>query len=133
MRPLVHSNLVIGLALLVLAACYSIQQVSAADSKVRIATEQEFREIAVGKKLVYKVGEYVFLHDDGKMSGYFGGKKLTGKWSWEDEYYCRTGKSGKKKLGHDCQIVELSGNRLIFIREKGKGGNSGSYQIKPES
>ena len=49
MRPLVHSNLVIGLALLVLAACYSIQQVSAADSKVRIATEQEFREIAVGK------------------------------------------------------------------------------------
>lgn len=133
MKPIVHSSLATGLSLLTLVVCFSIQQVSAADEKTRIETEQEFREIAVGKKLVYKIGEYVIAHDDGTMSGYFGGKPLSGNWNWEDGYYCRTGKLGGKSLGQDCQIVELSGNKLTFIRKKGKGGDSGPYKIEPES
>ncbi len=133
MRPHVHSNFVAGLSLLALAASFSFQPVSFADEKTRIATEQEFREIGVEKKLVYKFGEYVIVHDDGTLSGYFSGKPLSGNWSWEDGYYCRTVSLGGKDLGHDCQIVELSGNRLNFIRKKGKGGNSGPYKIEPES
>lgn len=132
MKPIAHSYLVTGLAVLALAACHSIQQVSAADPSARIATEQEFREKAVGKKLVYKKG-YVIVHDDGSLTGTFGKKKITGTWSWEDEYYCRTGKVGKKDFGHDCQVVEASGDSLVFITKKGKGKKSAPYQIEPES
>ena len=133
MKHIAHSSFAAGLAILSLVAGLSVHQAWAADEKTRIETEQEFREIAVGKKLVYKIGEYVIAHDDGTMSGYFGGKPLTGNWNWEDGYYCRTGKLGGKSLGEDCQIVELSGNRLTFFRKKGKGGKSGPYKIEPDS
>ena len=132
MKPIAHSYLTTGLALLALAACLSIPQVAAADSNATIATEQEFRETAVGKKLVSKHG-YVIVRDDGTLTGEFGNKELTGTWNWEDEYYCRSAKLGKKDIGDDCQVVEVSGDGVIFVRKKGKGKKSASYQIEPES
>ena len=132
MKPIAHASLATGLSLLLLVASFSIHQVSAADENTRIETEQEFREIAIGKKLVYNKGALT-VHDDGTMTGTHGGKKVTGTWSWEDEYYCRSVKVGKKDIGHDCQVVELSGNSLIFIRKKGTGKKSPPYQIEAES
>ena len=132
MKTTARSYFVVGLALFALAASHSIQQVSATDSNARITTEQGFREKAVGKKLVQKHG-YVIVHDDGTLTGAFGKKKITGTWNWEDTYYCRTAKLGKKDFGHDCQVVEVSGDGLIFIRKKGKGKKSQPYQIEPDS
>ena len=130
MKRLAHSYLTTGFALLALTAWLSVQSVSAADAT--IATEQEFREVAVGKKLVSKHG-HVIVHDDGTLTGTFGNKELTGTWSWEDEFYCRSAKLGKKDIGDDCQVVEVSGDRLIFVRKKGKGKKSAPYQIEPAS
>ena len=113
MKLIAHPSFAAGFAILSLVAGLSVHQVSAADEKTRIETEQEFREIAVGKKLVYNKGALT-VHDDGTMTGTHSGKKVTGTWSWEDEYYCRSVKVGKKDIGHDCQIVELSGNSLTF-------------------
>lgn len=132
MKSLVNSNLAFGITLFLMLAFLMIQPASIADQNTRIETEREFREKAVGKKLVYKKGE-VTVHDDGTLTGIHAGKKLSGSWSWKDEYYCRTGKVGKKDIGHDCQVVEQSGNNLIFIRKKGKGKKSTPYQIEPES
>ncbi len=132
MKLFVHPNLAAGLALLALAAGDSIQQASAADQNMRIETEEGFREIAVGKKLVYSKGALT-VHDDGTITGTYDGKKLTGTWSWEDEYYCRSVKLGKKDIGHDCQVVEASGNSLIFLRNKGAGKKSPPYQIESDS
>ena len=115
-----HSYLVAGLAFLGLAACHSVQQVSAADPNTRIMTEQEFREVLVGKK-TYNNSGYSVLHEDGSMSGDFGGKELTGTWTWEEKYLCRGGKLGKKKLPRDCLVVIVSGDKMTIVAKKGKG------------
>lgn len=131
MKIPVRTFLAAGLAFLALAAWHSVQQVSAADSSVRITTEQEFRDQAIGKKLVIK-GGHVIVHDDGTLSGEFKKKRITGTWSWEDQYYCRTGKLGGKDFGHDCQVVEVSKGAMIFKGNKGKKKGA-SYRIEPAS
>lgn len=134
MKSIAPASLAGGLAHLSLVTGLSIHQVSAADEKTRIGTEQEFREIAVDKELVYNNDKGALtVHGDGTITGTYRGKKLTGTWSWEDGYYCRSVKPGKKDTGHDCQIVELSGNSLIFIRKKGTGKKSPPNRIEPES
>ena len=133
MRSSALSYLAAGLAALALAASHSIQPALAADPNERITTEQGFKEKIVGRKLVQKHG-YVIIHDDGKITGTLRSKKLTGKWNWKEEYYCRTVRLGAKDLGYDCQVVEMSEDSSIsFLRKKGKGKRSPSYRIEPAS
>ena len=127
-----RSYLAAGLAFLALAAWHSVRQVSAADSSVRITSEKEFRDQVIGKKLVSKRG-HVSVHEDGTLSGESKKKKITGTWSWEDQYYCRTVKLGGKDFGHDSQVVEVSGDTMTFKGKKGKRKKGASYQIEPES
>lgn len=83
------------------------------------------------KKFTNKNG-YAILHEDGTITGEFNNEITTGTWAWEDGYYCRTVKVGSKDLGHDCQVVEVSGDMLTFKSKKGKG-RKGSFRIEPES
>ena len=89
----------------------------------RITTEQEYRDVLVGKKLANKQG-YSITHGDGTIGGKFGKAKLKGKWTWEGEYFCRTAKLGNRILEPDCQTVVVAGNRATFARQKGKGNKS---------
>ena len=114
-------------ALTGLAGSHAIHQASAADE--RITTEQEFRATAVGKKMVTK-GGYVNFGEDGSLSGEFSGKKLTGKWSWEDGYFCRTVKLGGKDRGHDCQVVLATEDGVVLHRKKGQGKKSAPYRAE---
>ena len=114
-------------ALIGLSASHAIQQASAADG--RITAEQEFRAKAVGKKLVTKSG-YVNVGKDGSLRGEFGGRELTGKWYWEDGYYCRTVKLGDRDLGHDCQAVLVTEDGMVFHRGKGQGKKSSPYRAE---
>ena len=96
---------------------------AAVPDEPRITTEQEFMEKVVGKRLTNKSG-YSMIQDDGTMTGAFGKgdkDKLTGPWTWEDQYFCRTAKVGTKDFGHDCLTVEVSGDVVTFKRKKGKG------------
>ena len=148
-----HSYLAVSLAVLALAACQPMPEVpeassttaqpvqqtaeassEAVPSESRVTTEQEFREKVVGKRLTNKDG-YIVCQEDGTMTGAFGkgGKhKLTGTWTWEGEYYCRTLKVGSKDYGHDCQVIEVSGDVFTSTRKKGKGTSS-VWKIEPGS
>ena len=119
-----------GLAVLALAAGQPVQEASAADPNKRIETEQEYREKVVGKKLVQENG-YVMSHEDGTVSGEFGDQSLSGTWTWEDKYFCRTVTLGTRDFGRDCQVVEVSGDSLTVIRNKGEGKRSPVYRIEP--
>ena len=119
-----------GLAVLALAADRSVREASAADANTRIETEQEYREKVVGRKLVLENG-YVMSHEDGTVSGEFGDQSLSGTWTWEDKYFCRTVKLGTRDFGRDCQVVEVSGDSLTVIRNKGEGDRSPVYRIEP--
>ena len=93
---------------------------STVPGKRRITTEREYRDAVVGKRFGNKDGYFV-VHDDGTFTGKFGNKKLTGKWTWEDEFYCRSGKLGSRKIKRDCQVIFLEGDTVTNHRKKGKG------------
>lgn len=93
---------------------------AAATGKRRVTTEQEYRDAVVGKKFGNKHGYFV-VHEDGTFTGEFSGKKMTGEWTWEDEFFCRSGKLGTRKIKHDCHAVFLEGDKLTGHRKKGKG------------
>lgn len=114
-------------ALIGLWASHAVQQASAADG--RIATEQEFRAKAAGKRLVSEVG-WVDVGKDGSLRGEFGGRELTGNWYWEDEYYCRTVRLGDRDMGHDCQAVLVTDDGMVFHRGKGEGRKSPPYRAE---
>ena len=115
-----HQPLTTMAAVLAIAISLSLAQNTKADDETRITTEEAFREAIVGKKISNESG-YSLLHEDGRMTGNFSGRELTGTWSWEDEHFCRSGKLGKKKLARDCQVIVVSGEDATFIRKRGKG------------
>ncbi|MCY4549333.1 MAG: hypothetical protein OXC28_13290 [Defluviicoccus sp.] len=120
-------NRLAAAALIGLSASLPIQQASAADG--RITTEQEFRAKAAGKKLVSESG-WVDVGKDGSLMGEFGGRELTGKWYWEDQYYCRSVQLGGRDLGHDCQVVRVTEDGMVFHRGKGEGKMSPPYRAE---
>ena len=116
--------LVVGLTLFVLAAWQTAQQeqeASAAEPKKgRITTKKEYITKVVGKKLTSGNG-VVYSHKDGTLTGYFGEKEMTGTWTWEEGYWCRTVIIGGREFPHDCQVVTVLGDKLTFIRDRGEG------------
>ena len=105
---------------------------TATPSTRRITTEREYRDLLVGKKITAKNG-YVVSHEDGTLTGEFDKKELTGTWSWEGEYFCRTAKLGKKDFGLDCQVVVVSEDKVTYTRKKGKGKKNTFRIQEPES
>ncbi len=104
------------LALFLPVAAYS------ADEK-RITTEKEFRELVVGRLHTGELGT-VTVKNDNNVTGTIQGKSLTGLWNWTDGTYCRTVEVGGRNLGFDCQVVLISGDRVTYVRNNGKGKRS---------
>ena len=122
-----------GIAGVALAVSAWSGAASAANSgKKKIETEQEFRDVVVEKRLSNKHG-YTMVHEDGTLSGDFGGKKMTGTWSWDDKYFCRTAKLGSKKFPLNCLTVTVSGDKATFRRNKGMGKRTKYRLEEPES
>lgn len=124
-------SLIAGLTLAVLVASAPLAQAEegsvAAVTDGRIMTEEQFRATLVGKKVDLGTG-YAVSHENGKITGKVGNKKLTGKWAWKGEYYCRIVRLDDEKMPFDCQVQIISGNKVIVIRKKGKGERI-TYQI----
>ena len=103
--------------------------------EMRITTEEQYRELVVGKTLVHKYG-HALSHPDGTLTGMFrlkGNRKaeLIGNWMWDGEYYCRSGMLGEDELPRDCQVVIVKGKNVTFIRGEGKGQKS-KFKIESE-
>ncbi len=52
------------------------------------------------------------------------GKKFSGNWVWNKNFWCRNGILDGKELGTDCQIFEIDGTSVRMAREKGKGSTT---------
>ena len=136
MKTIHTAFLAASLALLAVAAGPLVAGGSSARAQdgTRIMTEQELREKVVGRRISDPSG-YVIIHADGTVSGAFGkgGKdKLTGRWTWEGEHYCRTIEVGGTDYGRDCQVLEVSGETLWSTTNEGKGERS-SWKLEAAS
>lgn len=102
------------------ATCLVLGSVVAADAK-DIKKETQFIENVAGKKLV-SGDTWLVITPDGKIDGVGrNNAKITGAWVWNKRFWCRNVVAGGKKFPEDCLKVKMNGNRVEFVRNKGKG------------
>lgn len=95
----------------------------------RIKTAADFKAKIVGKTL--SVGKSTFIvQPDGSLTGSTPTGKVVGKWNWQQGFYCRALRIGKKNFPSDCQLVRFNGDEVVFVRQQGKGDSSPAMTVK---
>ncbi len=111
---LLHGIIVMGFV------CTALVAPSAADGK-RLTTEQEFRELVVGRQLTGDHGTVLLYTSDGRMAGASRGKRIEGTWQWEGATLCRTATWGTQHWGAECMALFVIGDLVILARDEGRG------------
>lgn len=105
-------------AILALSACET--PMPASDTEGRILTEAEFREAVAGRTATAGNTTLV-VNADGTIAGTAPQGAVSGRWNWQQGYFCRTASIGGTALGSDCQTVVLVGDVLTYTRDQGRG------------
>ncbi|QFT64754.1 hypothetical protein SAMN05421853_101260 [Roseivivax halotolerans] len=90
----------------------------------RVDTRDEFVSAVQGKRLVRPLVD-LRVTPGGGISGSGAAWDVTGQWSWEDGFFCRSLNWGGDDLGYNCQLVTLEGNRITFTSDRGSGRSAG--------
>jgi hypothetical protein len=91
-----------------------------AEDYVRITDRGAFVTVVQGKSLT-SLGVKLIVNPSGTIGGRAFGSEVTGSWTWNNGYFCRTLQAGKRAFARNCQVVQKNGNRLRFIADKGSG------------
>jgi len=86
----------------------------------RITDKNTFLNI-VGNKILARPFVSLQVLPDGKINGKGAGRTVTGDWSWNDGYFCRTMFWGSRELSYNCQAVDKVGEKLRFTADQGAG------------
>jgi hypothetical protein len=67
---------------------------------------------------------------DGKIKGRALGWDITGRWQWQDGYFCREMDWSGMPIEFNCQLVEAEGaERMRFTVDKGTG-DSATFRLR---
>jgi hypothetical protein len=67
---------------------------------------------------------------DGKIKGRALGWDITGRWQWQDGYFCREMDWSGMPIEFNCQLVEANGDeRMRFTVDKGTG-DSATFRLR---
>jgi hypothetical protein len=94
-----------------------------AESYERVKDRGVFVGLVSGKSLT-SLGVSLTVSPSGKIAGSAFGREVTGSWTWNGGYFCRTMKAGDRTFARNCQVVQLKGNRLRFIADQGSGATA---------
>jgi len=85
-----------------------------------IDNKSDFEAIVLGKQL-RAIGVMLEVQPDGTVTGYAYGKDVTGRWTWNDRYFCRYLSLGGKPMPEDCATVLVEDGKITFVTERGLG------------
>jgi hypothetical protein len=99
------------------------------------ATAEEFEPVRekgqfldLIKDRALKIGLYnlsLNVLPDGRIDGSALGWQITGKWSWNDGYFCREMDWSGTVIDYNCQLVEVrAGDAMRFTVDQGKGDSA---------
>lgn len=109
-------------AISVIALTLSVSLPNVAHSKDLIDNKNEFLQKVVGKKVAQSESTWLRMAPNGNIEGRVKGIKVSGKWYWQGNYWCRTARIGIIPVPRECQqITLLGGNKLELQRYKGTG------------
>ena len=89
----------------------------------QIKTRADFVALVQGKSLTRPLVR-IEVMPDGTISGRGAAWAVTGTWTWEDGYLCRSMDWGGDDLGYNCQSVEADGTTVRITSDKGKGDSA---------
>jgi hypothetical protein len=91
-----------------------------AEDYTRITDRGAFVNLVGGKSLT-SLGVTLIVSPSGSISGRAFGSTVSGAWTWNNGYFCRTLKAGEKVFARNCQVVQQKLGRVRFIADKGTG------------
>jgi hypothetical protein len=91
-----------------------------AEEFARVTDRAAFVNLVSGKSLT-SLGVSLSVSPSGTISGRAFGSSVTGAWTWNNGYFCRTLKAGEKVFARNCQLVQQKPGRVRFIADKGAG------------
>ena len=86
----------------------------------QITTREDFVALVSGKTLTRPLVKIEVL-PDGRIAGTGAAWEVTGKWSWENGYLCRSLEWGGDDLGYNCQEVRSDGSSVRITSDRGTG------------
>jgi hypothetical protein len=96
-----------------------------------IRDKGEFLSLIDGKELrlnLFRIS--IKLTEDGQILGSALGWDLSGRWDWQDGYFCRDIDWSGTQIPFNCQLVEAKGGEVIrFTVDKG-AGDSASFRLQ---
>jgi hypothetical protein len=91
-----------------------------AEDYSRVTDRGAFVNLVQGKSLT-SLGVRLTVSPSGSIGGRAFGLTVTGSWTWNNGYFCRTMQAGDRKFARNCQLVQQKGDRVRFIADKGTG------------
>jgi len=104
---------------LVLSASLLPFAVSASGER-QVTDKSEFINIVQGKTISRPLVK-LSVKPDGTISGKGARWAVSGEWTWQNGYFCRSLEWGGSDLGYNCQQVTLQDGSIRFTSDKGKG------------
>ena len=103
-----------------LAILISLAAPAMAEGYARVTDRGAFVDLVGGRKLT-SLAVTLEVSPSGSIGGRAFGRDISGAWTWESGYFCRTMQAGDKVFARNCQVVQNTGDRLRFIADKGQG------------
>jgi hypothetical protein len=106
--------------LLACAMMMALTPLNASAEFAKISNQTEFLRYVAGKTLTRPLVE-LRVTSDGRIEGTGARWEVTGKWSWQNGFFCRSLFWGGDDMGYNCQEVRVKDGRLRFTSDKGAG------------
>lgn len=114
-----------------LAASLVLPTCASAEDFQKIGTRSEFLDLLGGRELRLPLyGVRIRLSPDGGIDGSALGWGLTGRWDWQDGYFCRSIDWSGSEIPFNCQLVEAQGSTQVrFTVDRGTG-DSAEFRLR---
>jgi hypothetical protein len=89
----------------------------------KITSAEEFRSLVAGKTLTRPLVTLT-VGPSGSISGRGAVWDVSGNWTWENGYFCRSLEWGGDDLGYTCMEVEASPDKIRFTADQGTGDSA---------
>lgn len=86
----------------------------------RVTDRDDFIALTNGQTL-RRFGVSLNVAPEGTITGKALGFTVSGAWTWEDGFFCRTLDYGSGSFEHNCQVVLQNGDAIRFIADRGTG------------
>lgn len=94
----------------------------------KVTSALEFKSLVSGKTLTRPLVT-LEVGPNGSISGRGAAWDITGKWTWQGGYFCRSLFWGGDDLGYNCQEVTAAGGKIRFTSDQGSG-DSADFRLR---